>query len=89
VQVVAFVHAAQFAEHAAHVLVTGDHVSSVHEKEQLPKYPLAQVPTSVLPLFVRVSTQWASVPAAHGPGAQVSVTCDHAPLVHEKEQAPV
>ncbi len=43
---------------------------------------------SVLPLFVVVSTQLLIVPGAHC-AAQVSVTCDHVPLLHEKEQVPV
>jgi hypothetical protein len=51
---------------------------------------VAQVPVSVLPLLVSVRTQLLVVSAVQAAGkAQVSVTCVHAPLAHEKEQAPV
>jgi hypothetical protein len=46
-------------------------------------YPGAQVPVSVLPLFIAPSTQSSVVPAAQGLGAQVLVTSVKLPLLHE------
>jgi hypothetical protein len=73
---------------AAQVSVTWVQVPLLHEKEQLPVYPTAQVPGSVLPLFVVVRTQLFSVSAGHW-AAQVSVTWVQVPLLHAKEQLPV
>jgi hypothetical protein len=52
---------------------------------------VAQVPVSELPLPVAARTQLLIVSAVQGAAGktQVSVTCVHAPLAHEKEQAPV
>jgi len=63
------------------VSVTCVHVPLEQEKEQLPM-PVAQVPVSVLPLFVVVRTQLFVVPAVHC-AAQVLVTCVHVPRLHE------
>ena len=73
---------------AMHVSVTWVQVPLEHEKEQFPVYPTAQVPRSVLPLFVAERTQLFIVPAAHC-AAQVLVTWVQIPLEHEKEQLPV
>jgi hypothetical protein len=73
----------------AQVSETWVHTPLLQENEQLPApKPLAQAP-DVPPLFVRLTLQLPfSVAAAHC-AAQVSVTCVHVPLLHEKEQAPV
>jgi hypothetical protein len=65
------------------VSVTCVQVPLLHEKEQAPVYPTAQVPVSVLPLFVVVRTQLLVVPAVQAAGAHVSLTTVHAPLVQE------
>jgi hypothetical protein len=70
------------------VSVTGVQVPLLHAKEQLPAYPTAQVPVSVLPLFATVRTQLFVVSDAHW-AAQVLVTWLQVPLLHAKEQLPV
>ena len=61
----------------------------MHEKEQLPTPKPGAHDPELLPLVLALTLQFPfSVAAVQAAGAQVSVTCDHTPLVHAKEQLP-
>ena len=62
------------------VSVTWVKAPLLHEREKLPKYPLAQVPVSVLPLVVVVRTHSLFVAAVQAAAAQVSETSVRTPL---------
>ena len=61
----------------------------MHAKEQLPAPKPGAHDPELLPLVLALTLQFPfSVAAEQAAGAQVSVTCDHVPLVHEYEQVP-